>query len=222
MEAVMIRNAVVVLVATLFAAACSSTNSNEDPNAKAKRGAGIGAAAGAVAGAVIGNQAGANRTGAVVGAAAGAAIGAAIGHRMDKQEQELRQIPGVDVSRPSEGQIDVRITNDVLFDVDKYALRPESRATLRELATNLQRYPDELVDVEGHTDSTGTAEHNQILSEERANSVRTFLVENGVATRNVTAIGYGETRPKASNATPEGRQLNRRVEIHIRATQTAG
>lgn len=215
----MIRKAVVLLVAvtTLFALACAT--GNDDPNKKAKRGAGIGAAAGAVAGAVIGNQGGNPATGAVIGAAAGAAIGGAVGHRMDKQEQELRQIPGVEVTRPSEGEIDVRMTNDILFDVDKYALRPESRATLHDLATNLRQYPDELVDIEGHTDSTGTTEHNQVLSEERAGSVRDFLVENGVSSRNITAVGYGETRPKASNSTPEGRQLNRRVEIHIRAPQ---
>lgn len=216
----MIRKVVVLLVATLFVVACAT--SNDDPNKKAKRGAGIGAAAGAVAGAVIGNQGGNPATGAVIGAAAGAAIGGAVGHRMDKQEQELRQIPGVEVTRPSEGEIDVRMTNDILFDVDKYALRPESRATLQNLAGNLRQYPDELVDVEGHTDSTGTTEHNQVLSEHRAGSVRDFLVENGVSSRNITAVGYGETRPKASNSTPEGRQLNRRVEIHIRAPQQAG
>ncbi|HEX9160242.1 MAG TPA: OmpA family protein [Thermoanaerobaculia bacterium] len=215
----MIRKASVVLVATLLVMACSSTK--DDPNEKAKRGAGIGAAAGAVAGAVIGNQSGNNRTGAVAGAAVGAAVGAAIGHRMDKQEQELRQIQGVEVTRPSQGEIDVRLTSDILFDVDSAALRPESRTTLRELATNFQRYPDELVDVEGHTDSTGTTEHNQGLSERRAGSVRDYLVDQGVAARDITAVGYGETRPKASNSTPEGRQLNRRVEIHIRANPTA-
>jgi outer membrane protein OmpA-like peptidoglycan-associated protein len=214
----MIRRASVLLAATLFVIACSSS----DPNAKAKRGAGIGAAAGAVAGAVIGNQSGNNRTGAVVGAAAGAAVGAAIGHRMDKQEQELRQIQGVEVTRPSEGQIDVRLTSDILFDLDSAALRPESRSTLRDLAANFQRYPDELIDVEGHTDSTGTSAHNQVLSERRANSVRDFLAENGVPSRSISAAGYGETRPKASNSTPEGRQLNRRVEIHIRAVPAAG
>lgn len=215
----MIRRISVVVVATVFAIACSSTK--DDPNAKAKRGAGIGAAAGAVAGAVIGNQSGNNRTGAVAGAAAGAAIGAAIGHRMDKQEQELRQIQGVEVTRPSEGQIDVRLTSDILFDTDSATLRPESRTTLRDLASNLQRYPDEMVDVEGHTDSTGTSSHNQDLSERRASSVRTFLVDNGVSSRTITATGYGETRPKATNSTPEGRQLNRRVEIRIRANPTA-
>src|SRR3954468_21708123 len=122
----MIRKFAVLLMATLFVLAFSST---DDPNTKAKRGAGIGAAAGAVAGAVIGNQSGNNRTGAVAGAAAGAAIGAAIGHRMDKQEQELRQIQGVEVSRPSEGEIDVRMTSDILFDYNSSALRPESRST---------------------------------------------------------------------------------------------
>lgn len=189
----MIRKGVVLLVATLFVVACAT--SNDDPNKKAKRGAGIGAAAGAVAGAVIGNQGGNPATGAVIGAAAGAAIGGAVGHRMDKQEQELRQIPGVEVTRPSEGEIDVRMTNDILFDVDKYALRPESRATLQDLAGNLRQYPDELVDVEGHTDSTGTTEHNQVLSEHRAGSVRDFLVENGVSSRNITAVGYGDALP---------------------------
>jgi len=214
LEESMIRRVSVLLVATVFMIACSSTN---DPNAKAKRGAGVGAAAGAVAGAVIGNQSGNNRTGAVAGAVAGAAIGAAIGHRMDKQEQELRQIQGVEVTRPSEGEIAVRLTSDILFDVDSAGLRPESRTTLRDLATNFRQYPDELIDVEGHTDSTGTPEHNQALSHRRANSVRDYLVDSGVASRAITAVGYGETRPKATNSTPEGRQLNRRVEIHIRA-----
>src|SRR3954468_4364192 len=125
----MIRKFAVLLMATLFVLAFSST---DDPNKKAKTGAGIGAAAGAVAGAVIGNQSGNNRTGAVVGAAAGAAIGAAIGHRMDKQQQELSQIPGVEVTRPAENQIDVRLTGDILFDVDAASLRSESRTTLND------------------------------------------------------------------------------------------
>jgi outer membrane protein OmpA-like peptidoglycan-associated protein len=213
----MIRNVSVVLLATTLALGCAS--SNDDPNARAKRGAGVGAAAGAVVGAVIGNQGGNNRGGAVIGAAAGAAIGAAVGHRMDKQQQELQQIPGVEVTRPSEGQIDVRLTSDILFDVDSSSLRPESRATLRDLATNFRQYPDEIIDIGGHTDSTGTTDHNQMLSERRAGSVRDFLVDEAVPSSRNTARGYGESMPKASNDTPEGRQLNRRVEIHIRATQ---
>jgi outer membrane protein OmpA-like peptidoglycan-associated protein len=214
----MIRKATILLMATLFVVACSTTDPN-DPNAKAKRGAGIGAAAGAVAGAIIGNQTGNNRTGAVIGAAAGAAIGGAVGHRMDKQQQELQQIPGVEVTRPAENQIDVRLTSDILFDVNSSDLRSQSRATLNDLANNFRQYPDEIIDVEGHTDSTGTPEYNQGLSERRAYSVKNYLVDQGVPGSRVNATGYGETRPKASNDTPEGRQLNRRVEIHIRATQ---
>jgi outer membrane protein OmpA-like peptidoglycan-associated protein len=215
----MIRKALVVLLITLFAVSCATTS--DDPNAKTKRGAGVGAAAGAVAGAVIGNQSGNPRTGAAIGAVAGAAIGAAVGRRMDKQEQELRQIEGVEVSRPSEGEIEVRLTNDILFDVDSSSLRPESRATLRDLANNFRQYTDiNIIDVEGHTDSTGTDDYNLRLSDRRADSVRDFLVSEGVPGNRISARGYGETQPKASNNTAEGRQLNRRVEIHIRAVQS--
>lgn len=211
----MIRKASILLLAVLFAAACTTTDP-DDPNAKAKRGAGVGAAAGAIVGAIIGNQMGGSRTGAVVGAAVGAAVGAGVGHNMDKQAQELKQIPGVEVSQPSQTEIAVNLTNDILFDFNSAALRPESRDTLRELADNFARYPNEEISVEGHTDSIGTPERNQMLSESRADSVRSYLIESGVPASRITATGFGETRPKASNDTPEGRQLNRRVEIHIR------
>src|SRR5918912_1246020 len=104
----MVRKASAVLLALLFSAACASTDPN-DPNAKAKRGAGIGAAAGAVI---------------------GAAIGGAEGHRMDQQQKELQQIPGVEVTRPSENEIAINLTNDILFDYNSFALRPDSKATL--------------------------------------------------------------------------------------------
>jgi outer membrane protein OmpA-like peptidoglycan-associated protein len=138
---------------------------------------------------------------------------------MDQQQKELQQIPGVEVTRPSENEIAVRLTNDILFDLDSAALRPESRSSLNDLAGNFSRYPDERIEVEGHTDSSGTSEHNQLLSERRANSVRDFLIDGGVRSSQISAIGLGESRPKASNDTPEGRQLNRRVEIHITAPQ---
>jgi outer membrane protein OmpA-like peptidoglycan-associated protein len=199
----------------------SSTSGSDDPNRKTKRGAAIGAVVGAVAGAVIGNQSGNNRTGAVAGAAAGAAVGAVIGRRMDKQEAELRQIEGVEVTRPSEGEISVRLTNDILFDVDSAALRSASRTTLNELATNFSQYPDNRIIVEGHTDSSGSDAHNQRLSENRASSVADYLIDRGVRAGSITVYGFGELRPKSSNDTAEGRQLNRRVEIHIQAPQQA-
>jgi outer membrane protein OmpA-like peptidoglycan-associated protein len=217
-EVLMIRRFSVLLLISLFLFACKTTS--DDPNARAKRGAGAGAAAGAVVGAVVGNQSGSARTGAVVGAAAGAAIGAAIGHRMDKQQQELQQIQGVEVTRPAEKEIAVRLTNDILFDFNRAALRPESQSTLRSLANNFRQYPDEVITVEGHTDNIGSPDYNQGLSERRAHSVRSYLIDEGVPSSHIEARGYGESRPKATNSTPEGRQLNRRVEIHIRATQT--
>lgn len=222
----MVRKTAVLLLIALFTFACATTGdsgtSTTDANRKTKRGAAIGAVAGAIAGAVIGNQSGNNRTGAVVGAAAGAAVGAAVGRRMDKQEQELRQIEGVEVTRPSEGEINVKLTSDVLFDLDSSALRSESRTTLRELADNFEQYPDNIILVEGHTDSSGTEQHNQRLSEQRAANVADYLIENGVRSSSVTVFGYGESRPKSSNSSAEGRQLNRRVEIHIRAPQEGG
>ena len=215
----MFRKGFVLVLIAVFAFACATTG--DDPNKKTKRGAVIGAVIGGVAGAVIGNQSGSNRTGAVVGAAAGAAVGAAVGRRMDKQEQELRQIEGVEVTRPSEGEINVRLTSDILFDFNSAALRPESRTTLSELGENFRQYPDNTIIVEGHTDSVGTDSYNQRLSEERAANVADYLIDRGVSSSKVIVYGFGEARPKSSNDTAEGRQLNRRVEIHIRAPQTA-
>src|SRR5918995_4837560 len=135
----MLRKGFILVLIAVFAFACATTDDGTtDPNRKTKRGAAIGAVAGAIAGAVIGNQSGSNRTGAVIGAAAGAAVGAAVGRRMDKQEQELRQIEGVEVTRPSEGEISVRLTNDILFDLDSSALRGASRTTLNDLAQNFR------------------------------------------------------------------------------------
>lgn len=221
----MLRNGFILTLIAVFSFACATTDNgttaDDDPNRRTKRGAIIGAVTGAVVGGVVGNQSGNPRTGAAVGAAAGAAVGAAVGRRMDKQEEELRQIEGVEVTRPSEGEIAVRLTSDVLFDFNSAALRAASRETLRDLANNFERYPDNRIVVEGHTDSVGSEAYNQKLSEERAANVADYLIENGVNPRNVTVYGYGELRPKASNETAEGRQINRRVEIHIRAPQEA-
>jgi outer membrane protein OmpA-like peptidoglycan-associated protein len=214
----MLRKSFILVIIAAFTFACATTDgSGTDPNKKTKRGAAIGAVIGGVAGAVIGNQSGNNRTGAVIGAATGAAIGAAAGRRMDKQEQELRQIEGVEVSRPSEGEISVRLTNDILFDTNSAALRSASRSTLNELATNFKQYPDNRIVVEGHTDSTGSDQYNQRLSEQRASNVADYLIDSGVSSSAVTVYGFGEARPKTSNDSAEGRQQNRRVEIHIQA-----
>jgi outer membrane protein OmpA-like peptidoglycan-associated protein len=212
------RNKTVIIVAivSIVAASCISS---EDPNKRTKQGAAVGAAAGAVVGTIVGHQNDEKGEGAVIGAAAGAGIGALIGRRMDKQQQELEQLEGVEVTRTGDDQIDVAIQNEILFDVDSASLRPRARATLEELAEVFRKYPDTALRIEGHADSTGSYAHNQRLSDRRAEAVRNYLEMQGVKDARIDAIGFGESEPRASNDSEEGRQLNRRVEISINATQ---
>jgi len=190
-----------------------------DQHAKTKRGAAIGGVAGAVVGGVLGNNRGKGnaKRGAAIGGVVGAATGAIVGAMMDKQEKELRQIEGVNVQRTSPDELKVTVKNDVLFDFNSTALRSVSKESLREMANVFEKYPDTTIRVEGHTDSIGTNAYNQRLSERRASSVSNYLENLGVRSSRIDTIGYGESQPRASNSTASGRQLNRRVEIHIKA-----
>lgn len=190
-----------------------------DDHAKAKKGAIIGGIAGAIAGGVISNNRNGHsgKRGAVVGGVAGAAAGAIVGAMMDKQERQLRQIPGVAVTRTADDELKVTVKNDVLFDYNSAGLRSASRSSLREMANVFEQYPNTTIAVEGFTDSTGSAAYNERLSERRASSVANYLESLGVRGSRLDTIGYGESRPRATNSTASGRQLNRRVEIHIRA-----
>lgn len=198
-------------------AAFAQTTDTTDQHAKTKRGAAIGGVAGAIVGGVLGKKGSHHNTtrGAVLGGAIGAAAGGIVGAMMDKQERELRQIQGVNVQRVSPGELNVTVKNEVLFDFDSAALRSSSRQSLREMAGVFQKYPNTTLRVEGNTDSIGSAAYNQRLSERRASSVSSYLEDLGVNSGRIEAIGYGKTRPAASNATASGRQLNRRVEIHV-------
>lgn len=186
---------------------------------KTAKGAGIGAVAGAIVGGVLGNNRGSGnaRRGAVIGGVVGAATGAVVGAMMDKQERELRQIEGVDVSRIDEDELKVTVRNEVLFDYNSTALRSASRTALEEMSEVFQNYPDTTIIVEGHADSTGSMSYNQRLSERRAGSVASYLEGMGVRSSRIDTVGFGESQPRASNNTASGRQLNRRVEINIRA-----
>lgn len=186
---------------------------------KTRKGAAIGGVAGAIVGGVLGNNRGSGnaRRGAAIGGVVGAATGAIVGAMMDKQERELRQIEGLDVTRVDEDELKVTVRNEVLFDYNSTALRPASRSALQEMADVFQNYPDTTIVVEGHADSTGSAAYNERLSERRAASVERYLRNLGVRNSRIDAIGYGESQPRASNRTARGRQLNRRVEINVRA-----
>jgi outer membrane protein OmpA-like peptidoglycan-associated protein len=190
-----------------------------DDHAKAKKGAIIGGIAGAIAGDIISNNRNGHsgKRGAVVGGIAGTAAGAIVGAMMDKQERQLRQIPGVAVTRTADNELKVTVKNDVLFDYNSAGLRSESRTSLRDMADVFEQYPDTTIAVQGYTDSTGSASYNERLSERRASSVADYIESLGVNTSRIDTIGYGESSPRATNNTPTGRQLNRRVEIHIRA-----
>jgi len=184
---------------------------------KTEKGAIIGGAGGAVVGGLIGNAAGNTAVGAIIGAAVGGAAGAYIGHYMDKQAAEMRRdLEGAKIERIGEG-IKITFDSGLLFDVDRHELRDPSRENLTNLAVILNKYPDTNVLIEGHTDSTGTHEHNQTLSERRAKSVAAYLAQQSVQSARFTVTGYGPDQPVATNDTAEGRQLNRRVDLAIMA-----
>jgi outer membrane protein OmpA-like peptidoglycan-associated protein len=105
--------------------------------------------------------------------------------------------------------------SDVLFDFNKYTLKPEAREKLAKVSGILLAYPDLKTQVEGHTDNVGSEEYNQKLSEERAGTVREYLVTQSVLDANVTAMGFGKTKPIADNSTNAGRAKNRRVELVV-------
>ncbi len=199
--------AIALVVPTL---SCSSMS-------RTQKGAATGAAAGGVIGGVIGHQTGNTAVGAIIGAAVGGAAGAYIGNYMDKQAAEMqRDLEGAKIERIGEG-IKITFDSGLLFDIDKSDLKPASKTNLTDLAVILNKYPDTNILLEGHTDATGTAEHNMELSRSRAQSVANYLAGQQVMETRFTIMGYGEDQPIASNDTVEGRAQNRRVEVAIYA-----
>jgi len=192
------------------AAGCSSWTNQQ-------KGAVIGAGTGAAAGGAIGSGSGHTLEGAIIGAAIGGIAGAVIGDYMDQQAEEIqRDLDGATVERVGEG-IKITFDSGILFDVDRSALRPEAKENLTKLATILNKYDDTEILIEGHTDSTGSEEYNLTLSRNRAQAVANLLETQQVAVPRFTIMGYGEQQPVADNATAEGRQANRRVDLAIMA-----
>lgn len=215
----MIKKIVAAFVAASFLAGCST-----DPytgEQKVSNAAG-GAALGALAGAGLGLLAGGNdRRNALLGAGIGALAGGAIGLTMDKSEAELRaqlQGSGVSVTRAGD-QIILNMPSDITFAVDQDAVKPSFYQVLNSVSLVLQKYKQTLVDVYGHTDSSGDDQYNFDLSQRRALAVANYLSAQGVDSRRFAVTGFGETKPIASNATPAGRAQNRRVEIQLSPLQ---
>ncbi len=186
---------------------------------KTLRGGAIGSGAGAAVGGIIGSRSDNTATGAVIGAAVGGTAGALIGKYMDKQAAELEEkLENAKVERIGEG-IQVTMESGILFEVDSYTLKPDAKEELNSMANVLQNYPDTKIKVDGHTDSTGSENYNQGLSERRAKSVVSYLHSLDVASDRISETGFGESLPVADNNTAEGRRLNRRVEIGILADE---
>lgn len=209
-----------VMAGALVFSSCEAIkNSN-----RTQRGAAGGAAGGAVIGGVIGNNVGdGNNTalGAIIGGVVGGAAGAYIGNRMDKQAREIEQeVPGAEVKRVGEG---INITFDensgVYFATNKHNINSASQESLDKLVKIFRDYPNTNILIEGHTDNTGRAEYNMQLSEKRANSVASYLSQNGISSSRFTTKWYGEEQPKYDNSTVDGRSKNRRVEIAIIANE---
>ncbi|MDB2369753.1 OmpA family protein, partial [Planktomarina temperata] len=190
---------------------------NSKPGDNTTAGTIMGGLIGAIAGMEMSSK-GDQKKGAIVGAIVGAAAGNAIGQSLDEQAADLRRdLNNNQVNVTNTGsELIVTMPQDILFALDSAAVRSDLRRDLGVVAGNLQAYPNSTISIEGHTDNTGTANYNRILSQRRANAVADILVNNGVPPARLYAVGRGENEPVASNLSATGRAQNRRVEIVIR------
>ena len=185
-------------------------------------GTGGGAAAGAGIGAIFGKGRGA-AIGAAVGAVVGGVAGTLIGKKMDKQAKELAQISGaqVDTVTDTNGLTAIKVTFDsgILFDFNKSNLSTSAKNSLTKFAASLQNNPQTNVQIYGHTDNVGTRAANEKVSTARADEVKKYLINSGVASNRMTSEGLAYDYPVASNDTEAGRAQNRRVEVYISANE---
>lgn len=224
-----------VLIGTLVAGCATTQQQQKQPN-KVVTGAVIGATVGAIAGAATGPKHNKGKR-VLIGAAAGAIIGGTIGYILDQQARALGKDLGVkpvDKTNPEVNEnkppiskknpvavvkepekVRIVMKDTVLFDFNSYRLKESAKETLRRVAETLNQKPDTVIVIVGYTDSTGNFDYNVRLSEKRAEAVRRELVINGVDPTRILTFGCGPKHPIAPNNTPEGRSLNRRVEILV-------
>ncbi len=198
------------LVAAVFIGCAGMQTKQEKGTAV---GAGGGAAAGAALGQIIGGDTESTLLGAGIGAAVGGLAGNQIGKYMDRQEQDLRNAVAATESasvRRDQDILRATFEGETFFDYDSSQLKPGGIDEIRRVSVILQKYPRTTIEVAGHTDTQGPAEYNQRLSERRALAVKEALIQNGVDSRRINAVGYGESRPISSD-----HAMNRRVEIVI-------
>lgn len=210
-----IHKVALVAVLTASLAACAT----DDPNKRAKTGAAIGA----LAGAVLGNQVSGARGAPIVGAVVGAIAGGAVGNYMDKQKAELNRQLAAEAARDElaitqlpDGSLKIGIASDVSFDIDSAQIRPDALNTYAKIANILKTYDKTVVHIVGHTDSSGSAEHNQGLSERRAASVSSYMTGQGLPGSRVRQEGRGERELLVRTGDGVKESRNRRVDIVIK------
>ncbi len=210
------RLVLAVTATSLILAACvTDPETGQQGMTRAGGGALAGAGAGALLGAILGGSN--NRAAVLIGTGIGAIAGGSVGSYMDKQERELRARTagtGIEVQREGD-QIALKLPSGISFDFNSAAIRPEFKPALDQVAQTLASYQSTFVDVTGHTDSIGSVQVNQRLSEQRAESVANYFTLQGVNRARIATRGYGKTMPIATNDTEEGRAQNRRVEIKL-------
>jgi outer membrane protein OmpA-like peptidoglycan-associated protein len=218
------KNIKIAFIAITFLIAFPFTGCKSVQNANnTQKGVAIGATTGAIIGGILGNnlgKGGNTAMGAVLGGVVGGSVGGVIGNKMDKQAREIETaLPGAQVERVGEGIKLVLGENAVRFDTNKSTLTTTAKANLDKLVPVFKSYADTDIVIYGYTDSTGSAEYNLNLSQQRANSVEKYLESKGLNMSRFKMVGMGIADPIATNDTPEGRSQNRRVEFAITANE---
>lgn len=214
-----IKHLAVCAAAVALAAGCQTIDpyTGEAKTSSTTKGAAIGAGAGAVLGILTGDDSKERRNRALIGAGVGAIAGGAVGSYMDQQEAKLRaQLEGSGVSVTRVGdEIVLNMPGNVTFQTNSSDLNPQFFSVLDSVALVLKEYNKTIIEVVGHTDSTGSAEYNQALSERRAATVASYINTRGIDRQRILAFGRGLTQPIADNSTAAGRAANRRVELTL-------
>ena len=209
-----------VVAGALWLGGCATDEyGNPRPMTETEKGVAIGAVSGAALGALVADKSG---KGAAIGAVGGAVVGGLIGNYMEQQRRDFQKVLANEIAaghirleKLSDSELHVGMTSETAFEVDSDQIKPGFYSTMDKIAAVVNKYGKTRLVIVGHTDNTGSAAYNQSLSQRRAASVEEYLLASNVYPARLSSMGYGEERPIASNATAEGRRLNRRVDIAI-------
>ncbi len=206
----------ITVIAMLALAGCATNPDGTRRTSKTAGGAGIGAAAGALLGTVLAKK-GSKTKGTLIGAGIGGLLGGGVGLILDKRKKELEQVAETEVT--PEGKLKTKIKGDVTFASNSASINSAGMGKIQNLANILAQYPNDTIQVTGHTDSQGTLSWNEQLSSSRANSVKSVLIQHGVNPSQISTSGLGPHAPVADNTSTNGRAQNRRVEIDIEVAE---